>query len=456
METIIKVIVVSDDPSPFRRMKNAGGLPPGFGLEFKRRDMDILPALREGDVKIVIVDIDGTKKEESLLLRRLKRFDPLLDVLMIGRPSGADEVVNWIGRGATDCLSKPVDAKALRAALERIAGRRSLRRETLVLEKKIVKKYVFQGMISRNPAMLEVFGLIEKISGYFSGVLITGETGTGKEMAARAIHQLSPARGGKLVVCDCASVPESLFESELFGYARGAFTGADTIRKGLFEEADGGAMFLDEIAEIPVSIQAKLLRVLENRQFRPLGSNANKTVHVRIIAATSRNLRESIRTGAFREDLFHRLNKVEIHLPPLRERLEDIPLLVRSFLDQNGKRFEKAIQGVSRPVQKAFLRYPWPGNVRELFNVLESACLVCRKEFIDIQDLPEEIQKMTEAEPRMALIDKKRLPSLDDMEKEYISYVLKTTGRNLKKAARILGVSRTTLYSKIEKFHIAR
>jgi transcriptional regulator with PAS, ATPase and Fis domain len=296
--------------------------------------------------------------------------------------------------------------------------------------------------------------LIEKVAKHFTSVLITGETGTGKEMVARAIHKLSPNASCRLIICDCVSIPESLFESELFGYMKGAFTGADKNKKGLFEEANEGIIFLDEIGEIPPSIQAKLLRVLEQREFRPLGSTETKRVNVRVIAATSRNLREGIQEGTFREDLYHRLNKVEIHLPPLRERTEDIPLLARYFLNDYSKAFNKELKGVSQKVQKLFLKYEWPGNVRELENVLERAAMLAKSHFIDISDLPQYLQDSLPSLTKIPFMSKEHLSTLDELEKEYIIYLLNLVGNNLKKTAKILNISRTTLYNKLKKYDI--
>jgi transcriptional regulator with PAS, ATPase and Fis domain len=248
------------------------------------------------------------------------------------------------------------------------------------------------------------------------------------------------------------AIPENLFESELFGYTKGAFTGADQDKKGLFETADEGIIFLDEIGEIPVSIQAKLLRVLEHRQFRPLGSNETRSVNVRVLAATSKNLREGIKKGTFREDLFHRLNKVEIFLQPLRKKPADIPLLVRHFIAINSKNFLKDLNGISRQAQKLFQKYPWPGNVRELENVLESSSILTKKNYIDIPDLPKYLQEYYDSLDRIPFIERKELSSLEDLEKDYITHILKLTKNNLRKTAKILGISRTTLYSKVKKY----
>jgi transcriptional regulator with PAS, ATPase and Fis domain len=304
--------------------------------------------------------------------------------------------------------------------------------------------------------MLEMFGLIENIAKHFSSVLITGETGTGKDLVARALHALGGTRNRRFVVCDCASIPETLFESELFGYVRGAFTGADRAKRGLFEEAHEGVIFLDEVGEVPLPVQSKLLRVLENRQFRALGSNEVRYVDARVVAATNRDLTQVARKGAFREDLYHRLNRVEIHVPPLRERMEDVPLLIRQFLDGINRGHGKAVQGVSRDVRKLFLRYDWPGNVRELENVLQSAVLMTRKDYVDVADLPKSFRQAGSARSRIPHLDRDNLSSLDDLEKEYVGLVLERTGNNLKRAAEILGVSRTTLYNKLARFGFPR
>jgi len=415
---------------------------------------DIFSQIKKHEIQAILTDADKKKKKTLLSLKKLKKFDSLLDVILLGETLSPDAVVDLINQGVTDFLPRPLKLEALDETLKKISEKRSIRQETFRLEKELEKKYLFQGMIGKSPHMLEVFALIDNVSRYFTSVLITGETGSGKELVARALHALSGIDRKKFIICDCVSIPENLFESELFGYVKGAFTGADRDKKGLFEEADGGIIFLDEIGEIPLSVQAKLLRVLEQHQFRPLGSNKNRKVDVRVIAATSRDLRERSQTGSFREDLFHRLNKVEIHLSPLWKRPEDIPLLVRHFIDLYSKKFQKEIRGISRKVQKLFLYYNWPGNVRELENVLERASMLCKKEFIDINDLPKSLQRISPKQQAVPFLDREHLSTLDDIEKEYITFLLKKTKNNLKSTAKILNISRTTLYNKIKKYNI--
>ena len=455
MELQTSLLIVSREFSLYSAVKKTS-LAGDLSFFFCRPDEDCLSIVRENAIRIVLVDSGEVHQEAESLLKKLKHFDSLIDIVIMGQGLDSEAVLSWIRLGATDCIALPLEPATISEVLTRISEKRTLRRETFQLEKKLEKKYVFQGIVSRNPTMLEVFGLIENIAKHFTSVLITGETGTGKEMVARALHATGPYRDKNLVICDCASIPESLFESELFGYRKGAFTGADRDKRGLFEEADNGLIFLDEIAEIPIAVQAKLLRVLENHQFRPLGANENMSIDVRVIAATNRDLDDAIRNGTFREDLFHRLNRVEIHLPPLRERLEDIPLLVRHFVQTHSKSHSKSVRGVSRDVQKIFLRYGWPGNVRELENVLESASMMCKKDFIDVPDLPKHLRDFKAPEGGLSFLRKESLSTLDSLEKEYITYLLKVTKNNLRRTAKILGISRTTLYNKMAKFKLSR
>jgi DNA-binding NtrC family response regulator len=455
MELQTGLLIVSRDFSLYgavKKIPSAGD----FRLFFCRPDEDCLAVVRENDIRIVLVDSAEARQESESLLKKLKHFDPLIDVFIMGQGLDAEVILDWIHKGASDYIALPFQPASFSEVMRKITEKRALRRETFQLEKKLEKKYIFQGMVSRNPSMLEIFGLIDNIAKHFTTVLITGETGTGKELVARAVYAAGPPRDKELVICDCTSIPENLFESELFGYKKGAFTGADKDKRGLFEEADKGVIFLDEIAEIPIAVQSKLLRVLENHQFRPLGANENRTIDVRVIAASNRDLGEGIRNNTFREDLYHRLNRIEIHLPPLRERLEDISLLVRYFIQSHSKNLSKNVRGVSREVQKIFLKYGWPGNIRELENVLESAAMMCKKDFIGIQDLPKYLRDFETPQGGLSFLRQENLSTLNSLEKEYIIYLLKVTKKNLRQTAKILGISRTTLYNKLRKFNISR
>jgi DNA-binding NtrC family response regulator len=455
MDTPENLLIIGRDPTLFEALKDSP-IAAEFRMFYCGAQDDPPVFIREHAIRFVLLDAQDGFSAATEILAALKRFDRLLNVIVSGHPIHPEEVLEWINRGADDYLELPVSGEAVLAALKRAIEKRDLRRETFLLERKLEKKYNFQGIVSKSPYMLEIFGRIESIGRHFTSVLITGDTGTGKELVARAIHSLSETKNRRLVVCDCASIPETLFESELFGYVRGAFTGADRNKRGLFEEAHEGVIFLDEIGEIPLPIQAKLLRVLENRQFRPLGSNEVKYVNVRVIAATNRILTEAIRKGTFREDLYHRLNRVEIHIPPLRERPEDLPLLVRHFLDANNRAYEKSIKGLSRDVQKIFMKYDWPGNVREVENVLQSAAMLTKKDYIDIEDLPKNLRDQASIKPRPAFMDRENLSTLDELEKEYIAYLLKLTKFNLKRTAKVLNISRTTLYNKMARYEMVR
>jgi DNA-binding NtrC family response regulator len=419
-----------------------------------RKQDNILQVLKNHPVRVVLLECGAEESWDFKLLEMIKAFDNLVEMVIVGPAVPADKIMDWISRGATDYLLRPLDSRHLSLILERMAEKSQLKTETFLLEKELEKKYVFQGMVGKSPFMLDVFTRLETVARYFSTVLVTGETGTGKELAAKALHTLSPNRHKKLVVCDCTSIPDNLFESELFGFVKGAFTGADRDKKGLVEEAGEGTLLLDEIGEVPLPVQAKFLRVLEEREVRPLGTNQPREVNFRAIATTNRDLRQEMSRGKFREDLFHRFGKMEIHLPPLRERIEDVPLLMRTFLDRCNKNFQKNIRGVSRNVQKVFLKHSWPGNIRELLNVIDSAAMMCGREFLDIGDLPKYLQELYAASGEGLASRAQNPASLQQLEKEYIDYLLKSHHNNILQTARVLNISRSTLYQKIRKYGI--
>lgn len=425
---------------------------PDQEIHFLDAGKDLIPQIQTTKPRVIIFDRDGGLESVLTVLKKIKEYDPLLEVIVVGPPETPDTIAGVIGAGAFDYLLKPVTSGALRESLARLEEKISLRRETYELEKELASKYVFEGMVSRNARMLEIFSLIERLAKHQITVLITGETGTGKELAARAIHRLSPRHNRPFVVVDCTSLPESLFESEVFGYEKGAFTGADRPRAGLLKEADGGTIFFDEISEMPVSAQAKLLRFLSEGTFRPLGSNKTVRVDVRVISATNRNLREEVQAGRFREDLFHRINVAEINLPPLRKRKEDIPLLCMHFIGVYNRKFQKEVRGVSNRVKKVFADYDWPGNVRELEKVIERGVMLTGENFIDLAHLPENLARLGEE----GVVDDRPYPYLNltlaELEKKHISEVLKSVNFNKQKAAQKLGLTRPALYRKLKKF----
>lgn len=383
---------------------------------------------------------------ELNLITRLKSADPRVEVIFLGdREADALEAIK---RGATAYFKLPLEGDLLQEAVRKIKEIVEVRRETGALERLLIEKYTFDGVTGRNPQMLEVFSLIRRIAPYYRTVLITGETGVGKEIIAKALHAGSPWSKHPFVVCNCGGFVENLIESELFGYLKGAFTGAERDKIGLFEAAGEGTLFLDEIGELPLSFQPHLLRVLQNGEFRRLGSHQSSQAKCRIIAATHRDLQAEVKERRFREDLFFRITPLMVRIPPLRDRKDDIPLLCRVVLDRIVKRTGKAVYGISRPAQAVLMTYDWPGNVRELENILEQATILTTESYIRIEDLPTHIQVSRPTIPPMAAL------SLADVERRHIENILGQCGGNRSKASEVLGISRRALLRKIEKFDL--
>jgi DNA-binding NtrC family response regulator len=450
----MNLLVITDKSDRYEKLDKALSSK-GYVLFFVTKGENFYSIIRKKNIRILILEMPENDPKNFSLLEEVKYFDPLLEIILIGSEVPPQIILDSIKFGATDYLPQPPEAKILLPILEKIKAKMTLRKETHRLEKELTEKFIFEGMVGKSLHMLEVFSLIEKVAKYPSSVLIVGETGTGKEMVAKAIHSMSPRKNQKFIACNCTAIPETLFESELFGYVRGAFTGADKSKNGLLKEANNGIVFLDEISEIPYATQAKLLRVLEERQFRPLGSTESVKIDVQIISATGKNLRERIELGAFREDLFHRINVIEIKLPPLRERREDIPLLFRNFLLKYNQKFSKRVAGISQRAQKVLLNYRWPGNVRELENLIERAVMLCQENFIDIKDLPEPFLKSMYKEAEAVSIPYPYAHlSLDEIEKKHIIEALKQKSNNKLEAARSLGLTRQALYRRLKKFHI--
>jgi transcriptional regulator with PAS, ATPase and Fis domain len=320
------------------------------------------------------------------------------------------------------------------------------RQRALQLDRQMLETWQFEGIIGRSPLMLEVFDRLRRVAPHFRSILITGATGTGKELVARALHRRSPAASRAFAVCNCAAVVETIFESELFGYVKGAFTGAVQDKIGLFEYANGGTLLLDEIGDMPLATQAKLLRVLQSQEIQRVGSPAVRKVDVRVVAATHRDLRSLVSARQFRDDLFYRLSMVEIHLPSLNERKEDLPLLERYFLERFAAQYKKPIRGLARRAQALLAHYCWPGNVRELENALGHACMMVQGDLIDVSDLPERLRNFSREE-RPA---DNGLVSLEELERRHTMRVLESLRGNKTRAAEILGISRATLYRLID------
>ena len=380
------------------------------------------------------------------LLDRILAQDPGTDFILTGEYS-TESAVEAIRKGACDYLPKPLDLDRLRESLRALINAGTTRKKTFRLDHDLMDIFQFHGMVGRSPLMLEVFAKIRHIAPHFQTVLVRGETGTGKELVARALHDLSPVASAPFAICNCSALVETLLESELFGYVKGAFTGAVQNKQGIFEYANGGTVFLDEIGELPLAAQAKLLRVLQNHEVQRVGSPVPHYVNARVIAATHRDLQKMVAVGQFREDLFYRLAALEISVPALAQRREDLPLLQRHFLEKYSTRYKKDITGITRRAQTRLAAHSWPGNVRELENAISSASIMAIGSVIDIADLPEVLR----APSPIAEIDREGLVTLEVMQQRYVLKVLHGVHGNKAKAAEILGIGRNTLYQMLNR-----
>jgi DNA-binding NtrC family response regulator len=397
--------------------------------------------------RVVLLDLVMPRVSGMELLERIVSVDPGTDVILITSHYSPESAVEAIQKGARDYWTKPLDVEKLRSRIGGLIAEAENRLKTLRLDREMVDACQFEGMVGRSPLMLEVFARIRRVAPHFRTVLVTGQTGTGKELVAQALHRLSPAAQGKFAVCNCSALVENLLESELFGHVRGAFTGATQDKPGMFEYADGGTIFLDEIGELSLPAQAKLLRVLQNRQVQRVGSPVTRGVDVRVIAATHRDLKAMVRDGQFREDLYYRLAIVEISLPTLASRREDLPLLQRYFVEKYAAEYNKAITGITRRTQTRMAAYPWPGNIRELENVIGNACMMADGSLVDINDLPESLR----APMSHDISTDEALLSLDEVQRRHIARVLESVGGHKARAAEILGIGRATIYQLLSK-----
>jgi DNA-binding NtrC family response regulator len=397
--------------------------------------------------RIVLVDLMMPCLTGIDLLERMLQEDPGAEVILMTGHYSTDSAVEAIQKGARDYLSKPLNLEKLRSRISGLLQEVRQKETTFQLERQLLDALQFEGMIGRSPLMLEVFSKIRRIAAHFQTVLITGQTGTGKELVARALHHLRNAGSGPLAVCNCAAIVETLFESELFGYVKGAFTGATEDKVGLFEYANHGTVLLDEIGEMPLLAQAKLLRVLQQQEVYRVGSPAPRKVDVHVIAATNRNLRSLIREGKFRDDLFYRLGLLEINLPRLADRKEDLPLLERFLVEKYAKQYGKVIKGITRRAQACLAAYSWPGNIRELEGVLSLAVIMTEADVIDLKDLP---HSMLVNEGSTVNRDENLL-TFQELQHRHLLRVLTHVGGDKSRAAEILGISRSTLYNLLSR-----
>ncbi|MAE95705.1 MAG: hypothetical protein CL910_13700 [Deltaproteobacteria bacterium] len=411
-----------------------------------------LEQLEAAPVDLVLCDLRMPGMDGMELLPQIVRKVPGATVLMMSAYGSADLAIEAMKAGAYDYLAKPFQPSEVLLALRKARERESLRRANALLQRDVDRVVGERPIVAASPAMIEVLELIERAAEFKATVLLTGESGTGKEVLARAIHAQSGRREDAFVAVNCGAIPENLLESELFGHAKGAFTGADRARRGLFVEASGGSLFLDEIGELPVALQVKLLRVLQEEEVRPVGETKARPVDVRVIAATSRDLGQEIAEGRFREDLYYRLNVVHVHVPALRERREDIPLLVDHFVMRAQSRLGKNLRGVADDALGRLRDYAWPGNVRELENVIERAAILAQSDRITLAELPGNVVngEAASASPEPGELSLKR--ARRRFEAELILKALEATGGNRTHAARLLEISHRALLYKIKEY----
>ncbi len=442
----VSLLAVDDDPATLDLIREALS---SQGLEILTADDPEagLQLFLRIHPRIVLLDLMMPVMSGMDLLERILANDPAAEVILMSAHYSPESAVEAIQKGARDYLTKPLDLDKLRGRIAGLLAEVSVRNHAFQLDRQLLDTFQFEGMIGRSPLMLDVVAKIRRIAPHFRTVLVSGETGTGKELVARALHRLSPASSGPFAVCNCAAVVETLFESELFGYVRGAFTGATQDKVGLLEYANGGAVFLDEIGEMPLATQAKLLRALQSHEIQRVGSPAIRKVDVRVIAATNRDLRALTREGKFREDLYYRLGTVEIMLPRLADRKEDLPLLERFFVENYAGQYKKKINGITRRAQALMAAYSWPGTVRELDNVIGLAAMMIDKNTIDVMDLPETL-RMQQTTPSSKTDD---LISMEELQQRHLQRVLEHVGGEKTRAAEILGISRTTLYTLLSR-----
>jgi len=443
--TKIDILVVEDD-GDMRDFVAEVLSDAGYSVSTAQNGVEALDKLGEKPFPIVVSDLKMPVMDGITLLEKINARDVVKPfVILITAFGDVGQALQLIKRGAYDYIIKPFKIEQLLIAVQRAANELAMRQRIEELEQINTRRLSFHDLLAGSASMHKLFHFIEKIAGSSGNVLLEGDTGTGKELIARAIHHTSVRKDEAFVAVNCAALPEGLLESELFGHVKGAFTDAQTDKKGLFTEAAGGTLLLDEIGEMELSVQAKLLRVLQEKQIRPVGSNTSIPFDARVIAATNKNLKEEVGAGRFREDLYYRLNIFKIDVPPLRERREDIPLLIQEFLrrhELNGVKAE-----VSKEVMRFLLDYPWPGNIRELENVIERCVFLAEDGEIALHDLPQEMISDYQKGEHFSFDTVKPLA---EIEMEYIVYVLDKCNGNKKKAAALLGVNRKTIHRKLE------
>ncbi len=451
------LLIADDDPEILALLEDIL-TQKGFRVSTARWGNAAYQRLREGDIDLLLTDLNMPDLDGFRLLELMNREQPDLPVLVITSSKSTRDAVRAIKKGALDFIEKPFDVEAMLITIGKALEMGRLRRESRLLAEELAKPYHIENIVGDDPRMLEIYELIRDVAQTNTSVLVYGESGTGKELIARAIHYNSPRNRKPLVKVNCVTLSESLLESELFGHEKGAFTGAVSSKRGLFEVADGGTLFLDEIGEMSLSTQVKLLQFLQDGTFRRVGGTQDLEVDVRIIAATNRDLKRMVKEGTYREDLYYRLNVFPILVPPLRERTGDIPKLARHFLRRFSREMGKRIKGFTPDALLLLESHPWPGNVRELENAVERAVVLCKGEQIDRRTLAflEPGDRMDGGRmPEYAVYSQGTLQDqVDGFEKNIIREVLQQCNGNRSQAARRLAINRTTLLAKIKKYNL--
>ena len=449
MNEAVRIVVIDDNPGSLELLSTALERP-DVAVHTALNPVKGVELVRKLHPQLVLTDLVMPEMTGLEVLEQVVAFDPLIDVLLMTAHYTTETAVDAIRYGAADYLQKPVKLSMLRERVADLLAAAALRRRANS-DQFDAPESLFEGMIARSPQMWALFAMIQRIAPHYRSVLIHGPTGTGKDLVASALHRRSGV-SGKFVVLNCSAVVETLFESELFGHVKGAFTGADRDKIGLLELANGGTLFLDEIGDMPLSTQAKLLRVLQNREVLPVGSLSVRKVDVRVVAATHRDLRAAITAGAFREDLYYRLSMVELTLPPLKERFEDIPLLARQFVRKFSLEFGKPVSGLTPRAVMVLQRYAWPGNVRELEHVIGRACMLTEHAMLDLTDLPEEL-----VQQNTAFIEESTATAspLAEQERRLVEEALRECAGNQSQAARKLGIGRDALRYKMKRYNLS-
>jgi DNA-binding NtrC family response regulator len=460
-ETLSRLLIVDDDPDiPALVKRFAHKL--GFQVTYHSSGPAALAALPDLKPDVALVDLQMPELSGIDVLKAMRTAEPDCQVILMTGNATVETAIQAVKAGALDYLTKPLDFDRLRKLLVDVQD--SIRRRELMMavDAEVAKQSEFEGMIGRSPAMQELFDSIRRLAPHVRTVLITGETGTGKELVAKALHKAGPRHARRFITLNCSAVVETLFESELFGHVRGAFTGASDTKVGMFEHADGGTLFLDEAGELPLPMQAKLLRAVEYGEVQRVGSLENRKVDVHVIAATNRDLRAESAAGRFRLDLFYRLSIIELHLVPLRERAEDIPYLTARFVRDCAERLKRPITGVAPSAERLLQQTTWPGNIRELRNVIERACIVSENRILSERDFAAALAPQRAALEQVtapasvpaapdALSDQSHLSSA---QREHIERVLQQARGNKAAAAKLLGISRRSLYRWIDRLHL--